>query len=283
MKKSFLFFWLLIAIDICYSQDINTILMHATYKIEMVDENKIKYKGTCFIIGRPSTKIQNLSYYVLVTAKHNLTDKYGDYIIINLRKKLSDTSYGSFEYPLKIKENGINKWTSHPDTSVDVAVMYVALPDSIDIDILPIHYLAKEDYLKYIEFHTGDNVNLLGYPYGKNSPKYNFPILTSGKISSYPLFPAKNVKYYLIDINSFPGNSGGPVYIYETGRSYAGEIHFDIITFRIIGLLSGQMYNENIYEFEDETITVKKLMNIHYIVPSVYILESIELLPDLDL
>ena len=210
--------------------ELNTVLMRSTFML--AGEGSI---GTAFIIGRPSEKDATWLSYVMVTAAHVLEEMKGNYATLFLRKK--NESYQKVPYQFDIRRDGKPLWIRHPDETVDVAVMYVLLPRGIDIVLLPTGMLADDEALEKFEIHPGDELMCLGYPLGAEGTEAGFPILRSGKIASYPLIPTKQTKTFLYDFRVFRGNSGGPVYFVQSGRTYAGGMHVQTIQF-IAGLVS---------------------------------------------
>ena len=202
----------------------------------------------------------------------------GDKATIFLRKK-NGNSYKKLPFSIPIRKGKKELWVRHP--KVDVSAMYVVLPDDIDIALLPIGMLADDEKFKKYEIHPGDELLCLGYPFSAEANPAGFPILRSGKIASYPIIPSKETKYFLFDFEVFPGNSGGPVYFVQSGRTYAGGMHVGIIQF-IAGLVSEERII--IEETKSTYLEQKKKypLAIVKVIHSSFIKETIELLPSLD-
>ena len=107
-------------------------------------------------------------------------------------------------------------YVKHKDA--DVIALYVDMPDDLSVPILPMAFLADDEVLKKFEIHPGDELLCLGFPLGVSSES-GFPILRSGKIASYPIVST------LYAFRVFDGNSGGPVYFVDHGRTYGGLMH----------------------------------------------------------
>lgn len=256
--------------------ELNTVLMRSTFKL--AGEGSI---GTAFVIGRPSKKEATKAYYVMVTAAHVLEKMKGSHATLFLRRQLADGTYQKIPYSVEIRRDNQPLWSRHSDDSVDVAVMYVGMPTGIDISLLPTTMLADDELLKRVEIHPGDELMCLGYPLGAEANAAGFPILRSGKIASYPLVPTKHMKTFLYAFQVFRGNSGGPVYFVESGRTYAGGMHVETIQF-IAGVVSQtHMFTEKIqslYEVREE----KYPLALANVVHATFIKETIESLPSLD-
>lgn len=251
--------------------ELNTVLMRSTFKL--VGERS---SGTAFIIGRPSKTREDYVYFVIVTAAHVLEDMKGTHALLFIRKKNED--YHKFPYKFEIRHEGKPLWTRHPE--VDVAVMYVKLPKEIDIALLTTAMLANDETLEKFEIHPGDELRCLGYPFGAESTEAGFPILRSGKIASYPLVPTKKTKTFLYDFRIFRGNSGGPVYFVESGRTYAGAMHVGTIQF-IAGLVSKERVITEKIELLYEKREERHPLGLADVVHASFIKETIKMLPQL--
>jgi hypothetical protein len=118
--------------------------------------------------------------------------------------------------------------------------MYVPVPDGVIVGGgISTDKLADDAALRSYGIHPGDEVTCDGFPLAEEGPS-GFPILRTGRIASYPIFPSAETKTFLLDFPVFPGNSGGPAYIVYGVRtnelgllvSYSGN------RLRIVGLVS---------------------------------------------
>jgi S1-C subfamily serine protease len=245
--------------------------MKSTYKITAANS-----VGTGFVIGKPSGRGDKSLYYVLVTADHLLKSVKGDKITLHLRKKTEDT-YQRIEHTVRIRKDGKNLWTKHPEA--DVAVMYISLPKEADIALLPLTFLATDENLKAYEIRPGDQLFALGFPLAQEANEAGFPILRTGTIASYPILPTTKTKYFLFDFEVYKGNSGGPVFLIAQNRFYKGSTHIGIVRM-ILGLVSQERavyeYRKSIYETEQKTHPLKIAVVVH----ATFIREAIERLPD---
>jgi hypothetical protein len=271
MRKSILFIVLLFPITFYAQNDIelNTVLMNSTFRIEGSGKT-----GTVFIIGKPSTKDSLKAFFVLVTANHVLNDIKTDNATLFLRKEVNKRFY-KMPTTIKIRNNGIPLWVKHPEA--DVAAMYVSLPKDLSISLLPTFFLANDSLITEFEIHPGDELLCLGFPYGAEANDAGFPILRSGKISSYPITPTKEIKSFLFDFQVFGGNSGGPVYFIGLNRSYKGGVLGEVRF--IIGLVSEELVVEEQVISMDEISLKKHPLSLAKVIPSTFIKETIDLLP----
>jgi hypothetical protein len=254
--------------------ELNTILMRSTFKIQ--GENG--YAGTAFILGKPLKK--NLdkprAFYVLITAAHVLEKMTGNKATLFLRKKVGNI-YEKIPHPITIRDTNKELWIKHPEA--DVAAMYVSLPNNIDIALISIDFLADDETFRKHEIHAGDELLCLGYPFSAEANSAGFPILRSGKIASYPIIPAKEMKYFLFDFEVFKGNSGGPVYFVQSGRTIGNSMHVGTIQF-IAGLVSQEYFFSEKTKSLYEEQTILHPLALAKIIYAQFIKETIELLPE---
>jgi len=248
--------------------ELSTILMESTFRIHgpsKVDATKSSF-GTAFLMGKP-TPDPTKSYYVLITAAHVLEGISGENGTLTLREKHSDGSYTQKPWNVKLRDKEKPLYVKHQE--LDVVALYVNMPDDLNVPILPIALLADDDVLRKFEVHPGDELLCLGFPLFVSS-EGGFPILRSGKISSYPIIPTKIYKSILFDFRVFEGNSGGPVYFVDRGRTYGGLTHLAETEQFVVGLVTSQLgskaYNNQMIQLAAD-------------LPSIYIRETIDLLP----
>jgi S1-C subfamily serine protease len=216
--------------------DINTILLRSSFKI--IGQNGLV--GTCFIIGKHIIDAGDNKYrYVLVTAAHVLDAMPGDNVTVVLRKKVGE-GFERLEHVHPIRANNSNLYVKHPEA--DVAVMYIALPPISDRIVYPETMLATDSAIEQYEVHPGKEVLTIGFPYAFEGNAAGFPIIRSGRISSYPLLPTKFTKTFVVDFNVFGGNSGGPVYLYDSDwhKRGSGIVSSPTQLQIIMGLVSSQ-------------------------------------------
>ena len=251
------------------SQELNTLLMHATFLIVGPNkDDRLKQSfGTIFAMALPKKDDPNQGTLVLVTAAHVLNDIGGDDAVVLVRRKNSDGMYEPFEARIAIRRNGQPLYITHP--TADVAVMYGNLPDDVPITGVTPAFLVTDERLNDIEVHPGDEIGVLGFPLAARAPGA-FPILRSARIASYPLVPSKDVKGILVDLFLYPGNSGGPAYFTFVNRLYKGGIHLGVEA-GVLGLVI-QESRSSIPEFKD------KPLNLGVVVPAIFIKEAIDLL-----
>lgn len=253
------------------NNELNTLLMHSTFKIWGPDVKKADSFsfGTMFLMGMPIKGDDAHASAILVTAGHVLDSIGGDSAYILLRRTAKDGTYEPFQYTFKIRYKGSPLYIKHD--SADVAVMYIGLPnEKLPISVLPPNFLADDARIDQLEMHPGDQVLCLGFPLFANEPG-GFPFLRGGLLASYPLTPMNTVRAWLYDALVFEGNSGGPVYFRYDNRAFGGTTHTGFQQ-GLLGLII-QDVNSSIPELRD------KKLGYAVIVPSQFIRETIAKLP----
>lgn len=180
---------------------------------KQVDSNII-WMGTGFLY-RHTIKLQDgkpgyLTY--LVTNKHVLLNHSA--IVLRFENDAGTSSH--FVVPLFKNEE--NMWSGHPDADVDVAIINLNThllhktigPVPVFMDPENTLGLTDEEAKNLCE---GDGIFLLGFPMGMVDKIQNLPIVRGGTIARLKDCKAKRTKSFLVDCQTFPGNSGGPVIV----------------------------------------------------------------------
>ena len=143
---------------------------------------------------------------------------------------------------------------------------------------LPVDILATDETLKKYQIHPGDNLAALGYPHRIEANEAGFPILRSGTIASYPLTPTRVNKTFLLSINSFEGDSGGPVYLVDSNRMIGGKKQAEEVRL-IVGLVTGQLFLDEEAKMIYGTTKMRHRMGLAIVVPATFVRQTIERLP----
>ncbi len=182
--------------------------------------NPIPY-GTGFFVSVKSEGGKGL-YGYLVTAKHVLKDPRGNdfsRIYLRLNKRQGDTEF----IPLDLVQSGQRVVYTHTDPSVDIAVLPAWPLDTIfDFKVIPEDMLSTKATFAEFNIAEGSDVFFVGLfttYYGEHK---NNPIVRFGRVAMFPDDPIGWVDYqgqpkqhaqlYLVETQSYGGNSGSPVF-----------------------------------------------------------------------
>lgn len=235
------------------SVNINVAMMEATCKITGSEST-----GTGFLVGTPVPDRPDRYFYTLVTANHVLDGVKGDRVQLLLRRLLDreKQSYQRVEATVPIRNGTSQLWTKHP--AVDLAAMFVSLPEGAAPAVIPMSLVLTDDEIQKFELSAGVELCCLGYPFGAESSPVGFPILRSGRIASYPLLPTAGTKSFLFDFSVFRGNSGGPVYLYQSNPTFGGSTQLGTTIQGLVGVVTSErsvtQKIEQLYE-KRETVT----------------------------
>lgn len=259
--------------------NITTDLMKSTFKIEGGG-----FKGTVFIMGykHPSDTLREpYTYAVLLTAAHVL-DKIKSDTAKLISRSLHSDGYRRLPFQIYIRKEGIPLWVQHPEA--DVAAMWIALPYEVGRQIMPYStdFLATDAELQKYEIGPGEDLLVLGFPYGFESNEFGFPILRSGRISSYPLLPTSKTKTFQLDFEVFPGNSGGPVFLHSMNRLIDGNMIVRNIDL-VLGIVSEEMIATEPINTKTLQLSIKgeitHKLGIAYVVHASFVKEVLKMLP----
>ncbi len=267
--RTFLYLVLLLFIpSVTYGQSPGpgTDLVMATVRL-----SNPKSTATGFILSRPAAKPEGTGQFLLVTAAHVLEKAEGEEMSIFFRRKTADGEFARAPAPLKVRREGKPLWTQHPKQ--DVAVIGIEPPAGIDIPRLGTELLLTSDELKEVE--PGDLVRCVGFPHAsifEPSPAA-FPMVRLGCIASYPLLPVEKQPTFLVDYNAFEGDSGGPVW-FKKNEPPGGKG-----VLRIVGLVHGQHFLNQRFDFVYESGEFRKQLGLGIVVHAEAIRETIALVP----
>ena len=174
--------------------------------------------GTCFIIGIPSKSDTLSNYYFYVTARHVLENKDGSLmkdIFIRMNTKDSQTRF--IYHP--IVTSGPNQSVFfHKDLNVDIAVLiYSPGKSDYDFKVLAESFITGRDEFNKLKIEEGTEVFFTGLFVPYVGERKIFPICRFGHISLFTNekinWIGKEREMFLMEISSYGGNSGAPVYI----------------------------------------------------------------------
>lgn len=183
-------------------------LINATVQLEQsLGEGRRKI-GTGFLVNAP--RPDGTPRTILVTAQHVFRVMPNPQARIGWRVQQSDGNWRYAPADLRIRsDDGQPLWTQHPER--DIAVMEIQAPDAFTRAALPLAWIGDAEVLERWQIGPGDELFALGYPHGLSANHAGFPILRSGRVSSWPLSPIQHFPTFLLDFNVSSGNSGGPV------------------------------------------------------------------------
>jgi hypothetical protein len=247
-------------------EDFHTAMMRATVKLQHE-----KSTATAFILRQPVAQAKGGgSRTVLVTAAHVLEMTVGNETSLVYRIREGEGVYKKESAPLIIRKEGQPLWTKHP--TEDVAVMAITAPEKADLSEVSTQLLATDDLLRQHKVHPGQSVTCLGYPHRTEANGAGFPILRSGPIASFPLVPAAVNKTFLLSMNTFEGDSGGPIYLAPLSAEGTDAP-------LIVGLMHGQHFLDEEMVMIYGNSKVRHRLGLGIVIQAAFIKETLDRLP----
>ncbi len=222
-------------------------LLFTTVKIIVEKKNGKKMTGTGFFYEHKieSGKLKDKFAMFLITNRHVIEEVK----IINLEfkgtlEKETALLNTTFTYQLDIP------WFIHPNKKIDLAIVpfNVALNLMIKANQRPyiqpivdkITYTSeKNDLINIIE-----DVLFIGYPRGLFDRENNIPIIRKGITATPIIFDYNNLPIFLIDASVYPGSSGSPVFICDSGSYCVKDKLYTGSRTLFLGILSSTYKNQ---------------------------------------
>jgi V8-like Glu-specific endopeptidase len=259
-------------------------LSYSTVRIECQKPDNVISIGTGFIFGYKAENNQIIP--ILITNKHVIDNAISG--IIQFTKADEDGNPLIGNYERVVIPNFNNGWVKHPDNSVDLCAIPVgpflnqalAAGRKYFIQMLD-ESLLPNDALKQ-ELSAMEEIVMIGYPIGIWDSKNNLPIFRRGITATHPNIDYEGKKEFLIDCACYPGSSGSPILLYNTG-SYVSRDGATVIGTRIslLGILYAgpQLSIEGRIEIKpiptefDRTIISRIPINLGYAIKSERIMD----------
>jgi hypothetical protein len=122
-----------------------------------------------------------------------------------------------------IMDNFRAGWIFHPDPAVDLCVMPIggllelAEQNGRGLGFVPLDMSLVPTDQEFAELTPLEEVLMIGYPNGIWDSRNNMPILRRGVTATHPAIEYEGRREFMIDAACFPGSSGSPVMLYNTG------------------------------------------------------------------
>jgi len=210
----------------------------ATYRI--VGEGS---SATCFVVRRPAPGDAEHDQLLLVTCGHVLGQAKGEEATLVLRRW--DEAAGDYtraDHKVRIRDGDAPLWVKHAER--DLAVLPLPALSPNDAESVPLSMVAAQADWEALAPQPGDLVRCVGYPHAAQfdpSPAA-FPVVRLGCLASFPLVPLAKHPTFLVDYNTFEGDSGGPVVLERPAAAGAAP------QVMILGVVQGQHFLDERYQ-----------------------------------
>lgn len=206
--------------------------------VRLPDHSK-HWIGTGFIVGRKEKDNPSISTYYIITNKHVIDNHTSIYVRFNS----VETSFVKDYYLALINKTGSRLYSAHEHDGTDIVAIRIepqvlindrSIWGAFDLEE---HALTLEQ-MQMTGVDEGTLVYSLGFPMNIVD-KIKAPICRLGCISRIFdafLLAKKGKPIYLVDAQTFPGNSGGPIVNRPEQISITGTVHNE--SANLIGILS---------------------------------------------
>lgn len=208
--------------------------------------------GTGFFVSYDDHRLgPDKAFFYVATAKHVLRDADGSFlrsvdIRVNLRTPADDSLITSIkDFPVSDAQGNL-LWY-HDQVESDEAVAANCLPDTklVDFKVIPISMFVDEATLKSSDVEEGDSLYFIGLFAQFYGSKKNYPVVRRGTLAmmtdeEVPTLAGPQ-KLFIAELQSWPGNSGSPVFL-----SLGGLRHGNLMlgeNLRFLGILLGEFNN----------------------------------------
>jgi len=218
------------------------------------DSGRIIPNGTGFFVGLKNETDPNFVNTYLITAKHVLLkkerDTFVDSIFIRLNKKTGDSQL--FEIPLS-GPNAIEVFR-HEDADVDVSLIPMFPdPNVFEFKCIPETLITTKENFKKLKIREGDEVFFVGLFTQYFGEQKNYPIVRFGRVAlitdeRIPWKdkrdqPPKMLDLYLVETQSFGGNSGSPVFFWLNPTRDSNTLAIAPPILLLAGIMKGSFLN----------------------------------------
>lgn len=226
--------------------------------------------GTGFFVGAKVSSDPDRYTVYLATAKHVLQDNTGNFfpdIALRLNKK--DGTSDLIVIALNDKDGA--RVHVHPEEDVDIAI-FGCLPNQeiYEFKFLQDNLISTKQIIQDNEISEGDDVFFSGLFASHLGQKKNQPIIRFGKVALIPEDkvewkegkdnPAKMLDLYLLECQSFGGNSGSPVFFQLNPFRKLTEIRPSQIF--LAGVMKGSFLNGSeiqLIETENKAVSLQNI------------------------
>jgi len=211
-----------------YFSDASNHLLFTTVRIE-TEEDDGNGVGTGFFFNYRAPG-EGTNFVMLVTNKHVVDVATRATIRLHRAKRGTDDRGQFVENlgpPVVVNIPNVRKlFVDHPDPAVDLCAapwsaiqQYVADP-SVFFECIHAAWIMSDDTLA--RMRSTHPIQMVGYPYGLADGHNNFPLLRHGFTSLQPSIDYEGRRETVIDIATYPGSSGSPVFVLD--NAYFGGV-----------------------------------------------------------
>jgi hypothetical protein len=217
------------------------LLVYSTVRIECDYKGGEQGTGTGFFFA--FARREQIFVPAIVTNKHVVDGAVRGTFHIHLRDA---SGFPSIQQSDRFVIDSFQSfWIPHPDPTVDLCVMPItgliekAKRNGRGLGFIPLEMTLVPTDQEFTQLTPLEEVLMIGYPNGIWDSRNNMPILRRGVTATHPGVEYEGRREFMIDAACFPGSSGSPVILYNTGGYYVPNGSFAIAGTRIqlLGIL----------------------------------------------
>lgn len=238
--------------------------------------------GTGFWVAVPARNKAETMFSYIVTAKHVVENKGCVFARLNLTSPDQPSGFANIDLA-----SGNHRPILHSNPAVDIAVIPFAPPEDagVDFKVIQKDMFALSDYRRDQSVSEGDEVfftGLMPQVYGKLK---NTPVVRYGRIALVTDEPFATdqgeAEYLYVEANSYPGNSGSPVFLRFGPTRKAGTITLGGDRIMLLGVMHGYLHQGRLLDQVDVATASKTLaflenINIAMVCPVDYLAEILD-------
>jgi hypothetical protein len=194
-------------------------LTHSTVRIQTTLADGSKSTGTGFFYAFLRKGERHVP--AIVTNKHVVAGAVSGQFSLTLKNADGSPQIG--QHLALALDNFEARWIPHPSPDVDLCLLLLAplLAEASSIGKSFFFITLDETLLPTAEdlrdLGALEDIIMIGYPNGIWDAVNNMPILRRGITATHPNFDYEGRREFVIDAACFPGSSGSPVLLYNTG------------------------------------------------------------------
>lgn len=179
--------------------------------IKLMMESTIRIEGQGGSTGTAFLLLEKDYLPILVTAAHVLDRMPGTEVDLTMRARTQE-GWTRTNVALPIRRGRTPIYVRH--LQADVAAMYITVdPKALPAQMMMPEGLVEDETLKEQGVRTGQEAFVMSYPLGVLSNDEGFPILKSGHIATYPMYPTRDRRAFALDCDLNEGEYGAPVIV----------------------------------------------------------------------
>ncbi|MFR9596797.1 MAG: serine protease [Rikenellaceae bacterium] len=219
-----------------------------TVRIETTNARGQAGSGTGFIVV---LDVDGKMAPLVVTNKHVIAGNAIGRIVLTVADSEGNPNYED-HFPAVFNGGLGENWIEHPDPNIDLCVM----PLNPLVDMVKNRY-GKNLFIKAFssehimtksrtsDIDVGEDILMIGYPNGLWDSVNNMPIIRKGILATNVSLDYNGRREFVIDAACFPGSSGSPVFICNSGGRIdkKGNVEFGGNRLILLGVLyAGPQY-----------------------------------------